>query len=301
MHPFPVGDSIATERSGLLLCEDRHGEAVWSEASPLPGWSHESLDDVLAAIRQNRFGAYPSLQFAYETLSAKDESVTSVPVNALLVNSDDIESVTQSAERLSRTDFQAVKLKVGRLDIADDIAVVHSVRSKLRRDQRLRLDANRAWSPCDAIAFGKACGDLCIEYIEEPVRDPTDCERFSAETGLRYALDETLLEAPLDRSRFPNPRALIIKPTLYGGFSRINALAELAVPLVFSSAFETRVGLANIAKLASAFGSEIPVGLDTHRWLLDDIATTSCDFNDGIMSVRWPLKVDTSRLKEVQL
>ena len=39
------------ERTGLLFCDAATGTR-WGEASPLPGFSRESLDDVIAAWRQ---------------------------------------------------------------------------------------------------------------------------------------------------------------------------------------------------------------------------------------------------------
>ncbi len=298
--PFPVGRADVTNRDGLLLrCKRENGRVDWAEAAPLPGWSKETVHDVIAAIREGDFERFPSLDFAYSTLmqnEAADEKITA-PLNALLTGTGD--EVLSQAASLAASPLTAVKLKVGRGDVVDDVALVKALRNALRSDQSLRLDANRAWSLDDGVQFGRACRGIDIEYIEEPVDDPNECEMFFDQTGLPYAFDETVIEERIPNC--PHLAALVVKPTLVGGMRKLTSLRRFGVPLVFSSAFESHVGLGVIARLGNQISPGTPMGLDTHRWLLENLVGRSVAFGDGDVSVQGPFDVDESKLEEVSL
>ena len=174
-----------------------------------------------------------------------------------------------------------------------------AVRHALRPDQSLRLDANQAWSLGDAVRFGRGCRGIDIAYIEEPVADPNECESFFEQTGLPYAFDETVIEKRIPNS--PNLAALVVKPTLIGGVQKIKSLRRFGVPLVFSSAFESHVGLGAIARLGSEISPGMPMGLETHRWLLNKFLERSVVFGEGVVSVQCPFDVDESKLEEVSV
>ena len=60
-----------------------------------------------------------------------------------------------------------------------------------------------------------------IDFLEEPTGNPADFERLYANTGLPYALDETLRET-IDLTPFPHAAGIVIKPTLMGSFDRLS-------------------------------------------------------------------------------
>lgn len=64
--------------------------------------------------------------------------------------------------------FTGVKLKIG-LELAEDIALVRSVRAAIGPDVALMVDANHGYDALEAIAFGRAVGDCDIGWFEEPV------------------------------------------------------------------------------------------------------------------------------------
>jgi D-arabinonate dehydratase len=63
-----------------------------------------------------------------------------------------------------------VKLKVGRVDIPQDVERVRAVRQAVGDDFMLACDANQAWTPQQAIEFCRAVAPLNIRWLEEPVR-----------------------------------------------------------------------------------------------------------------------------------
>ena len=100
--PFPVGQSEVRDREGLLLrCDRENGQVDWSEAAPLPGWSKETVPDVIAAIREGDFKRFPALDFAYSTLTqnVSGHETLNVPLNALL--SGKVDHVLLQAEALA--------------------------------------------------------------------------------------------------------------------------------------------------------------------------------------------------------
>jgi hypothetical protein len=60
-------------RKGMLL---EWPNGTWTEASPLEGWSHDKLEDVLEAVKKQNWNApLPSLQFALQTLEVTAEPI----------------------------------------------------------------------------------------------------------------------------------------------------------------------------------------------------------------------------------
>ncbi len=259
-------------REGVLLEQD----GQWSEASPLPGFSSESIDDVIAAVRGEQ-PAPPSLQFALQALETPIVDPVKVPWNGLLLG--DREQVLAATEKIVQANCQAAKLKVGRNELQADIALVKEVRERLPAQVRLRLDANQAWTFEQAVTFFQGIDGVDLEYVEEPLQDGQLLEQLFSKTGAKYALDETLLGVMLtDASCFepwPNAAALICKPTILGGRDAVQRLASGGKPVVFSAAFESGVGVVRVAQLAAEFSPELAAGLDTLDWLSDDLLINS--------------------------
>ncbi len=63
-----------------------------------------------------------------------------------------------------------VKLKVGRVSVAEDVERVRAVRETVGADFIIACDANQGWTPRQAIEFCRAVAPLDIRWIEEPVR-----------------------------------------------------------------------------------------------------------------------------------
>ncbi len=294
-RPLRVGKQTLSHREGVLISPVDRPEC-WGDAAPLPGCSRETVEDVIRALLHESGSKPPSLQFALQSLELKNVAAR-VPVNALL--SGTREAVLQRAEELRDLPYQSVKLKVGREPTVDqEIEFVQQVRQRLRSDQQLRLDANRRWSLEQAVRFGKGVQRLGIEYIEEPLKRPRECELFLERTDVPYALDETLAESPRMES-FPRAAALVVKPTLLGNRRVFDRLQSTGVPLVFSSCFESALGLLAVARLAASYSPALPAGLDTARWFVRDLLIPPPDTEQGFVDLSVPARVDYSLLEEV--
>ena len=227
------------------------------------------------------------------------------PVNGLAVGSGTV--LEMECEELRNGGFKAVKLKVGRLNILQDIERVRLARKILGDEIALRLDANRAWEWDDAVKFAKAVQDFNIEYCEEPLLDSNKLEQLHLQTGMPLALDETLWYTPTPKSDAPAKhvslsgiRALILKPSILGGWNNTKMWIEHAqkngIHCVLSSCFESGLGLNWIAFMANELLSEqFPAGLDTSKWFEQDLIEPRFLIQNGnyVFPDSWPKSKDT--------
>jgi 2-succinyl-5-enolpyruvyl-6-hydroxy-3-cyclohexene-1-carboxylate synthase len=212
---------------------------------------------------------------------------TMLPMNGLLTRktTNPINSVTEvSSNTIS---YSSMKVKVGHQSVEDDALAV--INARKNGSKYVRADANRGWTELDAKQFVLMLRkhdvniDTYIEFIEEPLQKSNNAdvpwslkghvealEKWYDVTGIKYALDESLAEAVLsDENNFPeamstisdllkNTRgcaAFILKPSLLGLEKAMHlaivARVELGIGAVFTSTFDSGVGLAFTAFLAS--------------------------------------------------
>lgn len=307
------GERHKTRDGTLLRLRDAEGRLGWGDVAPLPGFSRETLAEARAALTAilppllrrdlrpadvlrsddafhaglDAAGLPSSARFAVDLALADlaaqglgrtlpqalhPDPAVRLPLNGLLMG-DRQEAVVQ-ARRLAEAGYEAVKLKVGRGTVGDDVGTVRAVREAVGEDVSLRLDANRAWSIGDAKWFAESVVPQRIEYIEEPLENHWLMPELWLDTGLPIALDETLQEPGCADLIQGWAEAAVLKPTLVGGLMAAFRLAVAAqavgVRPVLSAAFESGVGLRGIAALAAATGAH-PAGLDTYRWLAEDV------------------------------
>ena len=90
--------------------------------------------------------------------------------------------------------FDAVKIKVGQPELADDVARVRAVRDLIGADRALMVDANYALDEARAIAAARAFAPFALVWFEEPTL-PDDFDaygRIRAATGMPLAMGENL-------------------------------------------------------------------------------------------------------------
>jgi L-alanine-DL-glutamate epimerase-like enolase superfamily enzyme len=106
------------------------------------------------------------------------------PLDALLRQTDD---------NLARG-FRAIKMKVGRPSLRDDIERVRAMRGHVGDGFPLMVDANMRWSVDDAIRAARALAELDPVWLEEPTipDDVRGHARIVREGGLPVAAGENL-------------------------------------------------------------------------------------------------------------
>jgi L-alanine-DL-glutamate epimerase-like enolase superfamily enzyme len=99
----------------------------------------------------------------------------------------------QTDDHLARG-FRAIKMKVGRPRLREDVERVRAVRAHLGPDVPLMVDANMGWTPDEAIRAARALAEFQPVWLEEPTI-PDDVEghaRIAREGGLPIAAGENL-------------------------------------------------------------------------------------------------------------
>ena len=219
-----------------------------------------------------------------------DDPLDSLLVNALLTGNHDT-VVSQVRSRLE-AGYSTFKLKVGRGSIDGDIRLTREVRDLIGEDATLRLDANRRWTKDEYEQFARRVHDCDIDYVEEPLstfsalKDLVECEGVLAP----LALDESLREmTPEDLNEWSGIKAIILKPTMLGleraiRFAR--AATRLEMISVFSSSYESSLGLTTIAHVAAAYNvAHTSIGLDTVGIFQEDLLSPSLATQNGQMVV----------------
>jgi o-succinylbenzoate synthase len=310
------------ERRGLLLeVTSSSGVVGRGEASPLPGMSRDTIEDAhreLAAFTERlplELGGpsaafalaasitSPSARFAVETAlldplarehagsiaaliddvratdSHQDASRTSDLVLSVVVD-----DATEAADAV-RAGATCLKVKVGDLAIDADVERVRAI-AAASSPVRLRLDANQRWSRGDAVANLTRFAGLPIDFVEEPCVDAH--ELLATPLPVPIALDESLAALALDQIftalASPSLGALVLKPTLLGGFSACLALAALAraagKPAIVTHALESEVGLAACTELARVIGGAHAHGLAPYLGDPNPISTSMASMSN---------------------
>uniref|UniRef100_A0A803L7K1 Mandelate racemase/muconate lactonizing enzyme C-terminal domain-containing protein n=1 Tax=Chenopodium quinoa TaxID=63459 RepID=A0A803L7K1_CHEQI len=230
-------------------------------------------------------------------INVKNQQPASIDICALVDAEGSPHEVASTVSALVEEGFRAVKVKVGRRDDPrEDGAVIKEIRRKIGAEVELRVDANRKWTYEEAIIFGSLVKDCDLQYIEEPVQCEEDIVRFCEDSGLPVALDETIdniqgnISDSLARFTHPGVVALVIKPSVVGGFENAAVIAWWAhikgKLAVVSATFETSLGLSSYVQFAYYLemrSSEISQavdkkptkcvshGLGTYKWLKEDL------------------------------
>jgi len=128
--------------------------------------------------------------------------------------------------------FGAIKMKVGRERLSEDLERVAAIRELVGSDFPLMADANMRWQVHEAIAAARALAPHSLVWLEEPII-PEDVEglaRVAVEGGVPIATGENLhsvyeFEQTIARGRvsFPEPDAATL-----GGITPWLRVARLA-------------------------------------------------------------------------
>jgi L-alanine-DL-glutamate epimerase-like enolase superfamily enzyme len=90
--------------------------------------------------------------------------------------------------------FRAIKMKVGRPNLDEDVARVRAMRKYLGPDIPLMVDANMAWTVDRTIEAAQRMAEFDLVWIEEPIvpEDVTGHVRIASESTAKIAAGENL-------------------------------------------------------------------------------------------------------------
>jgi L-alanine-DL-glutamate epimerase-like enolase superfamily enzyme len=128
--------------------------------------------------------------------------------------------------------FDAVKIKVGRPDLAEDVDRVSAVRDLLGPDRALMLDANQRWDLDTATAAVDALSGSRPAWIEEPLRadDLAGHAELAQRIDIPIAVGENLHTVHRFADYLSAGAAQIVQPNVVrvGGITPFLRIAELA-------------------------------------------------------------------------
>lgn len=190
--------------------------------------------------------------------------------------------------------FSCIKVKIGGIDFERELELLRHLRS-VAPDVELRLDANGAFAPEDALSKLDRLAPLRIHSLEQPIRAGqwTDMARICHDSPIPIALDEELipLTAGADRRRMLEtirPAYVILKPSLLGGFAQseqwIWLASEVGAGWWATSALESDIGLNAIAQWCASLRPAMPQGLGTGMLYTNNIPSPLTLHGDRLYS-----------------
>lgn len=237
-------------REGALI----ETEMGWGEVAPLPGLSRETLPQAIEQLIQVSQGwkgpLYPSVEFGLESAMHQIQTPLRVPAALLFMGSK--EKILSQAEQ--GRDFRHAKVKLKTLTVQEAVEVVRELKDHFR----LRLDFNSAWTKEQLLKFCQHFDPSDIAFLEDPPGHPE---------GFAIASDQ------VERSK----AIQVWKPTIKGIPKRND--------IVLSSAFETGIGIAHIARLAQQLDVAYPIGVGTYKFLERDVLQEPLELKDGFLTV----------------
>ena len=224
----------------------------------------------------------------YKLLGASRKSITT----DITISVNPPEEMARDALVAIGRGYDTLKIKVG-IDPALDVARLAAVREAVGRDVRLRIDANQAWTPKQAVMLLNQMQErgLDIELVEQPVPG-RDFE------GLRYVTERSYVPVMADESVFSAEDAMKImraadliniKLMKCGGIHNALKIASAAevygVECMIGCMLEAKVSVNAAVHLACAKSVITKVDLDGPVLCSEDPVEGGSIFDERIITV----------------
>lgn len=250
-------------------------------------WQHW-LEDGLFEFPAIRFG----VEMAIKDLSVGGtkilfpslftEGKDSISINGLVWMGD---YLTMRKRIIDKIDYgySCVKIKIGAINFDDELKLLKLIRNDFtEKEIELRLDANGAFAPDEAIEKLDKLSEFAVHSIEQPIKQHK-WEKMSEICKLSpipIALDEELIgihrrDNIKQMLEIIKPQYIILKPGLLGGWKQSNTFIDEAenhnVGWWVTSALESNIGLNAIAQWTYTLKNSMPQGLGTGQLFNNNI------------------------------
>lgn len=268
-----------------------------------------------------KLNTFPSIQFGLEqaflSLSQQDKFCLfpsdftkgrdGIAINGLIWMGSKAFMYQKIKEKL-KEGFTTIKLKIGAIDFQSELDLLKYIRSEFSsKDIELRVDANGAFVPKEALEKLKLLSDFDLHSIEQPIKANQwdEMANLCSKTPLPIALDEELIGVFVDVDKAQmlqeiKPQYIILKPSLIGGFAGSKKWIALAenqnIGWWITSALESNVGLNAIAQFTYSLKNNRPQGLGTGDLFTNNL-TSPLEVNKGALFYNKDKKWDLSNLK----
>ena len=241
---------------------------------------------------------FPSIQMGVEmafiSLASKNPHVlfpsdfttgaSGITINGLIWMGE-FDFMKQQIEEKLAKGFTCVKLKIGAINFADELTLLKKIRNQFsEKEVELRVDANGAFHPNDALEKLKRLSEFNLHSIEQPIETKQwqDMAELCEKTPFPIALDEELIGVfdvtkRLEMLQTIQPQYIILKPSLVGGFKETKNWIDIAesqdINWWITSALESNVGLNAIAQFTYTLQNMMPQGLGTGSLYTNNISS----------------------------
>jgi o-succinylbenzoate synthase len=275
--PFTTAAGAVKARDLVVLRVARQGAVGYGEAAPFEPYDGVPIANVARVLQERLFPTpYPQVHAADEMafldlegrrlgVPVADPEVSSVPVNFTLAGATP-EDVAASAAAARADGYDCFKLKVG---LTDDEARVAAVRDAIGPDALLRLDANGAWTPADAVERIGPLAAYGLELVEQPCATLEELATVRRSCAVPIAADESVQSAgDVEAAARAGACDMVsIKLAPMGGLNAARAAVEAArnagIEPYLSSTLDGPWGIAAALQLAAAEQISLHCGLAT--------------------------------------
>ena len=276
-RPFvTAGGVVAARELVVLRLEDDDGAVGCGEAAPLEPYDGVSVERVIRALQDGARGGPPQAHAAEEMarldLEARragrplgEPGAVAIAVN-LTLPAGPPDEVAARAGAGVRAGYSCFKVKVG---LPDDLERVRAVRAAVGPWPALRLDANGAWTPAEAIRAVAALAPFDIQLVEQPCRSLEEMAVVRRAVPVPLGADESIA-SPADIRAAARARAcdvVNIKLAGSGGFGAAREAIREAeccgLRAYLSSTLDGPWGIAAALQLAASEGVSLACGLAT--------------------------------------
>ncbi|MHB8581237.1 MAG: o-succinylbenzoate synthase [Ignavibacteriaceae bacterium] len=314
------------ERKGFIIKLESDGKTGYGEANPLPEFGSETFEQDEEALKNfklnlnilpedfiNSFednlgylSSLPALQHGFEqallNLFCKKANISlneilnctsrrEINVNAVIGLLKPAESAS-AASRLVKEGFTTLKIKIGRDNFKDDLNCLSAIQKEVGDNVKIRIDVNGKWNIVEAIENLNLLKNYNIEYVEQPVDNLIGFQKVSEKSSIPLAADESIRSFD-DAKHFIKShsiQALVLKPMLLGGIIPTLKIIKIAerenLKVIISSSFESSLGRSWAIFAASTVNGEIAHGLDTARFLKNDLYPNPYPVKNGKISLQ---------------
>ena len=315
-EPFVTSRGVVVARELVLVrLEDDDGATGYGEAAPLEPYDGVAIEQVVKALKNGSDG--PPQARAAEEMARLDleagkagtglgePGADAIPVNRTLPAGPPEETARAARDGLKQG-YSCFKVKVG---LPDDDERVAAVREAIGSWPALRLDANGAWDPDEAVRRISRLEPFDIQLVEQPCQTLEELALVRPLVPVPIAADESVASVADVRAAASNRAcdAVNVKLAGAGGFSAARDAVREAqshdLRPFLSSTLDGPWGIAAALQLAASEGISLACGLGTLELFDARIARALPRPADGLMEVpQGPglgVSVDEEALAEV--